>query len=196
MNTKTWARSFRVLPVLLVLAAPGCWGNKESDVASSGDPEADQRAEMRVGADEGKGKDGKADKRTLFERLGGTAGITAIVDDMADRAIADPRVNFERKDVRKNFIGVKYKPWDPTPENIARFKSRMVEFLALATGGPAEYTGGEMRTVHKGMKITNSEFDAMVGDVKASMDRLGIATREKRDLLAVIETTRKQIVEK
>jgi ribosomal 50S subunit-associated protein YjgA (DUF615 family) len=46
------------------------------------------------------------------------------------------------------------------------------------------------------MRISNNEFDAMVGDIKASMDKLGTATREKRDLLAIIETTRKQIVEK
>jgi hypothetical protein len=46
------------------------------------------------------------------------------------------------------------------------------------------------------MKISNSEFDAMVGDIKVSMDRLRIPSREKRDLMAIIETTRKEIVEK
>jgi hemoglobin len=91
---------------------------------------------------------------------------------MTARIIADPRVNVEN------------------------FKVHMVQFLTLAAGGPAEYSGREIGAVHKGMRITNNEFDAMVGDIKASMDRLGIATREKRDLLAIIETTRKEIVEK
>ena len=54
----------------------------------------------------------------------------------------------------------------------------------------------DIGAVHKGMKISNNEFDAMVGDIKASMDRLKVPTREQRDLLAIVETTRKQIVEK
>ena len=175
----------------LLLGAAGC-SSGESRLPSSGDPEADQRADQRVGAEEGRA----SDKRTLYARLGGNEGITAIVEDMTARVVADPRVNFERRDVRKNLIGVKYKPWDPTPEHIEQFKQHMVEFLALAAGGPAEYTGREMSAVHKGMRITNNEFDAMVGDIKTSMDKLGIGTREKKDLLAIIETTRKQVVEK
>jgi len=53
-----------------------------------------------------------------------------------------------------------------------------------------------VKAVDKGMRITNSEFDAMVGDFKTSMDRLNIRQREARELLAIVETTRKQIVEK
>ena len=81
-------------------------------------------------------------------------------------------------------------------QNVARFKQRMVEFLALAAGGPSQYSGRDMKEVHEGMRITNNEFDAMVGDIKTSMDKLGIKPREKRELLAIVETTRKQIVEK
>ena len=82
------------------------------------------------------------------------------------------------------------------PENIDRFKRHMTEFLTLAAGGPSEYTGREMAAVHKGMRITNTEFDAMVGDIKVSMENVGIARTEMRELLAIIESTRKQIVEK
>jgi hemoglobin len=88
------------------------------------------------------------------------------------------------------------KEWSATPERIDQLKKHFKEFLILAAGGPAQYTGREMGEVHRGMKITNAEFDAMIGDVKASMDRLQWGTREKRDMLAVFETTRKQIVEK
>lgn len=179
-----------VVAACCVLWSSGC-GTSNSAPAASGDPEADRRAEMRVGADARKG-----DSRTLYERLGGEPGITAIVDDMTERIIADPRVNFERKNVKTNWVGSTYTPWEPTPENVQRFKLHMVQFLSLAAGGPAQYTGRDMTSVHKGMKITNNEFDAMVGDIKASMDRLEIASPEKRDLLAIVETTRKQIVEK
>jgi hemoglobin len=178
---------------LVLLTFGGCAANEETRVTSSGDPEADQRAEQRVGSE---GRDGKdKTERTLYERLGGAAGIAALVDDMTIRSIADPRVNFERKDVRSGLLGRKYKPWEANSANIERFKRHMAEFLTLATGGPAQYTGGELGAVHRGMKITNNEFDAMVGDIKTSTDKLGMAAREKRDLLAIIESTRKQIVE-
>jgi hemoglobin len=173
------------------LAACSAGSNGNGDVASSGDPEADRRAGLRIGKDEA-----QADRRTLYERLGGEAKIAALVDDMTARVIADPRVNFERKDVKVSWTGAKHDGWRATPENIERFRKHMVEFLTLAAGGPAEYTGREMTAVHKGMRVTNTEFDAMIGDIKVSMDNLKIGRREARELLAILETTRKQIVEK
>lgn len=188
------ARQAGVAPwaVLVAVSISGCAGDNETRLPTSGDPEADQRADQRVSAEDGKG----TEKRTLYVRLGGEAGIAAIVDDMTPRVIADPRVNFERKDVKRNWFGGKVKPWVPNDSSIDAFKRHMIEFLSLAAGGPSQYTGGDIRSVHKGMAITNVEFDSLVGDVKATMDKLGVGTREKRDLLAIIETTRKQIVEK
>jgi hemoglobin len=179
-----------------MLLAAACANEKsETDVPSSGNPEADRRAELQVEPEKDKeNQDKKA--RTLYDRLGGEQGIAAIVDDMTTRVLADPRVNFERQNVTTNWVGSKYRAWEPTPANVQSFKARMVEFLTLAAGGPVQYTGRDLHEVHKGMRITNNEFDAMVGDIKTSMDKLGIGATEKRDLLAIVETTRKQIVEK
>ena len=179
-----------------MVTAVGCGiggGNAEPKVSSSGDPQADQRAAARAGSG---AANNKPDSRTLYERLGGADKIAAIVDDMTERVLADPRVNFERQNVKTSWVGTHYKPWEPTPANIDQVKRHMVEFLTLATGGPSQYTGRDMHTIHKDMRITNNEFDAMIGDAKTSMDKLGIAAREKRDLLAIFETTRKQIVER
>jgi hemoglobin len=181
-----------VVGILLTVLA-GCGGGGERDLPSSGDPEADRRAEMRVGADTG-GEDAKT-KKTLFDRLGGSAGIAALVHDFTARTISDPRVNFQRIDVRSRWTRRQYPAWIPTKENIEKLNTHMVEFITLAAGGPTEYTGRKMGVVHKGMRISNSEFDAMVGDIKTSMEKLGYAKREIRELLAVIETTRKEIVE-
>jgi hemoglobin len=52
-----------------------------------------------------------------------------------------------------------------------------------------------MKQVHKGMAITNAEFDAAVGDLKATLDKLGVGTDEQKELLAVIESTRPQVAE-
>jgi len=197
--SNTWRRIGVMMNVLWLaglVSLAGCafGGNGDNgDMPTSGDPEADQRAEQRVRGDGDKDNRGSA-PQTLYERLGGEQGIAKIVDEMTQRVIADPRVNFERRNVREGWFG-KYEPWQASTENVERFKRHMVEFLSLAAGGPTKYTGRELGALHQGMRITNAEFDAMVGDIKVSMDRLGINQREQRDVLAIIETTRKQIVE-
>ena len=57
--------------------------------------------------------------------------------------------------------------WDPNGENVAQLKKHLAQFLALSTGGPPTYEGRDMREVHNTMHITNAEFDATVGDLKA-----------------------------
>src|SRR5205085_625371 len=102
-----------------------------------------------------------AKKKTLFDRLGGDEGVRKIVGDFVDRMLADPRVNFERKGVKRGGVlgvGGKTAEWSPTPENVERVKTHLAQFIALATGGPATYDGKEMAETHKGMAITNPEF--------------------------------------
>jgi hemoglobin len=44
------------------------------------------------------------------------------------------------------------------------------------------------------MHIGNPEFDAVIGDLKASLDKLKIPNTEQKELLAIVESTRPQIV--
>jgi hemoglobin len=192
---------------------------KNNDFFTSGSREADQRASQRMakaeqlsnsgeGAGEkekkksvneaaGANKEGEKapGKVSLFERLGGEAGLTKIVEDFTPRALQDPRVNWNRSDVKTgSFLHKQSVTWNPTAQNVAALKKHLVEFFALATGGPAQYTGREIQSVHAGMKISNPEFDAAVGDLKASLDRLQIPNQEQKELLAIVESTRPQIV--
>ena len=51
-----------------------------------------------------------------------------------------------------------------------------------------------MKSTHAAMHIGNPEFDAALGDLKASLDRLQIPNKEQKELLSIIESTRPQIV--
>jgi len=53
-----------------------------------------------------------------------------------------------------------------------------------------------MKSAHKGMDITNADFDALVGDLVASLDKFKVGDREKQELLAALGPMRKDIVEK
>ena len=213
-------RALAILPLAIGLAmTAGCGSGKatkkKDEFFTSGSREADQRASQRMakeqqvsGSSQGSEKKAKPDtktngapaqaegKLTLFERLGGEKGITAIVEDFTARALEDPRVDWERKGSKRGgfFGGGNSSAWTATPTNVANLKKHLVQFLTLATGGPAKYDGKEIKPVHAGMHISNPEFDATIGDLKASLDKLRIPDKEQKELLAIVESTRPQIV--
>ena len=213
MRTSNRAVLLVLLPALLLIGcANNDAANREDDFFTSGSNEADQRAEQRIAKDEqlkgegeaaaGNDKEGDSQKaegkKTLYERLGGEEGITAIVDDFITRVLADPRVNWERKGVTRGGFSLNRNEsvaWDPNPQNVDRLKKHMRQFLALATGGPTVYEGKDMKAVHAGLHISNPEFDATIGDMKATLDKLQIPTDEQKELLAVLESTRPQVSE-
>lgn len=125
--------------------------------------------------------------RSLYDRLGGERAIGAVVDDFIPRASANPRVNFARKGTTK--------VWEATPENIARVRKGLVEFIGSATGGPQKYAGKPMKEAHAGMRITGAQFDAAAADLAASLDALKVPRAERDELLALVATTRADIVE-
>jgi hemoglobin len=197
-----------VLTIALVMGLAGCGNGQHADrdFHTSGSREADQRAEQRIAKVQqlrGEGEKGKTTitgenaKPSLFERLGGETGVRAIMDDWVKRALADPRVNWERKGIKQGGvlgIGGKEAEWKPSPRNVEQLAKHLTQFVATATGGPAHYDGRDMKSSHASMKITNAEFDAAVGDLKASLDAARIAIDEQKELLAIIESTRPQIV--
>lgn len=199
---------------IAVGAFAGCADDQARDrgFSTSGNREADQRAEQRMARDQQlKGDDagsgGKVTpttkgmeveaQKTLYERLGGDVGLNALMDDFINRVIQDPTVNWERKGVQRGGFSINRNrtvEWAATPENKATLKKHLVQFIALKTGGPVKYEGKEMKSAHEHMRITNIEFDASVGDLKQSLDKLQIATQEQKELLQIIESTREQIV--
>ncbi|HJR54841.1 MAG TPA: group 1 truncated hemoglobin [Gemmatimonadota bacterium] len=123
---------------------------------------------------------------TLYERLGGEEAIAAVVDTLVALASADAELNFTRRGTANE--------WEATPENVALFKDRMVQFVGQATGGPQVYEGQDMATAHAGMQITNEEFDRLAGHLEAALDAYSVPEAEKQELFAIVETTRSAIV--
>jgi len=127
-------------------------------------------------------------QKSLYERLGGEAAIKAVVDDFVGRAAGDPKVNFTRKGTPQE--------WKATPENVDHLKKGLVDFVGMATGGPQKYTGRSMKDVHKGMAITEEEFNALAADLKATLDKFKVPAKEQDELLKAVAGTAPDIVEK
>ena len=124
---------------------------------------------------------------SLYDRLGGEPAIAAVVDTFVALAAADTALNFTRKGTAHE--------WEATPENVELLKTRLVQFVGQATGGPQAYEGGDMATVHTGMEITDEEFDRLGGHLGAALDAYSVPEAEKQELFAIVETTRSAIVQ-
>jgi hemoglobin len=117
-------------------------------------------------------------EKSLFERLGGEGAITAVVEDFRARCAADSRINakFARTD-------------------IARLDSMLIDQVSEATGGPAKYAGRDMKTAHADMGVTTGEFNALVEDLVATLDKFGVGKADQEELLGILGPLKSDIVE-
>jgi hemoglobin len=115
---------------------------------------------------------------TLYDRLGRQDAITAVVKDFVEERVA--------KDVRiKAFFA---------NSDIPALEAKLVEQICEASGGPCKYTGKDMKTSHTGMNIKDADFDAIVEDLRASLDHFKVGAKEQEDLLGALATMRGAIV--
>lgn len=117
--------------------------------------------------------------KPLYERLGGKPAITAVVEDFVGRVAADSRINGKF-----------------TNTDIPRLKTLLVEQICQATGGPCTYTGRSMKATHAGMGVSNADFDALVGNLVATLNKFKVPEREKNELLGALGPMKMDIVEK
>lgn len=122
------------------------------------------------------------EQTSLFERLGGTEGISAIVDDIV---IA----HGENPNIKARFL-----PYVDQPERLAVIKKHTVEFLSAGTGGSAIYTGRDMPTTHKGMNISPAEYMYVVDDILMVLDNHKIDEQSKKDVLAICWSLKGMII--
>ena len=152
--------------VLVVACGKSKTGDKEG-AGAGGEPTATAPAPA----------DPAAAKKSLFDRLGGKPAIEAVVEEFVGRTTTDPRIKhrFHNTDA-------------------AELERLLVEFVCKATGGPCEYTGRDMKTVHAGMDLVEEEFNALVEDLVGALDKLEVPEAEKGELLAALGPLKGEMV--
>jgi hemoglobin len=122
------------------------------------------------------------DGRTLFERLGGSSGINAIVDDIVHHHLQNP------------VIRARFEPYLDTPEKLAVTKQHLCAFLAAGSGGPQQYTGRDMRAAHRGMNIGADEYMAAIDDILAVLRKHHIDEQTQQQMLAIAYSLKGDII--
>lgn len=130
-------------------------------------------------------KEPKDTKKALWDRLGGESAVKAVVHDFLLAAVENKQVNFFRDG--KYTLDAK---------GTERLQKSLVEMVSEATGGPYKYSGKSMKETHKGMGITNAEFDELGAVLVATLKKHKVPQTEIDELVKIVAGTRGDIVEK
>lgn len=121
------------------------------------------------------------DQKSLYERLGGYDGITAFVDDLLPRLQGDAQLG---------------RFWQNRGDDgLAREKQLLIDYLCASAGGPLYYTGRDMKTTHKGMKISESDWARFLEHAGATLQALQVPGQECEEVVAFVLSLKGDIVE-
>ena len=122
-------------------------------------------------------------EKSLYQRLGGVYNIAPVVDEFLevlyvdDVLNANPRIKEARDRVPKAYL-----------------KYHVTSMVCQASGGPEKYTGRGMKESHQHLDITEKEWQAMLADFKKVLDKFKVPEQEQKELIAIVESTKKDIV--
>lgn len=127
---------------------------------------------------------------TLYDRLRAVDGagiprqgrdaISIVVERFVANVVADNRVNARFKAL--------------PGAAVEKLKSNLSDQICEAAGGPCSYYGRDMKTVHKGMQVSEAEWNATVENLVKALDQAKMGDREKQDLLAALGRMKADIV--
>jgi hemoglobin len=119
---------------------------------------------------------------TLYDRLGGTTGITTIVDAVVEAHMNNPEIN-------QRFL-----PLKEQPEKLAEIKKHTIDFFCAGSGGPANYIGKDMVAAHTGMNITHAEYMHVVDDILKVLEEQRADDSTKKDVLFILWSLKDSII--
>ena len=128
-------------------------------------------------------QEGEAAPASLYDRLGGLMPISVVVSDLLDVVVPDPVLN-------KNPAIAAARDHVPTPY----LKYQVTAMVCQAAGGPCEYTGRDMKSSHAHLNITGAEWERFIELFKGVLAKHGVPEAETGELLAIVESTREDIV--
>jgi hemoglobin len=119
------------------------------------------------------------DDATLFERLGGRDGISAVVHDVMANHVANP------------IIGTRFLHATQTLDVLT---THAIEFFCTGLSGVATYQGRELALAHAGLNITEQEFVAALDDIMDALAKHDVGSREQGEVLQILYGMKPDVV--
>lgn len=119
-------------------------------------------------------------KASLFEQIGGNVALDAAVDLFYQKVLNDPRINHW-------FNGV----------DMAAQRRKQKAFLAYALGAPVKYSGKDLRSAHAHLAtdgLNDDHFNVVAENLVETLSDLGVAADLIDEVVALVETTRDDVL--
>jgi hemoglobin len=117
---------------------------------------------------------------TLYERLGGAPAMEAAVDIFYRKVLTDDRISRFFEDV-----------------DMERQAAKQKAFLTMVTGGPANYSGLDMRQGHAHLVaqgLNDDHFDAVVELLAGTLTELGANAADIAEVGALANSVRDDVL--
>ncbi|HLX36142.1 MAG TPA: group 1 truncated hemoglobin [Candidatus Binataceae bacterium] len=121
-------------------------------------------------------------EKSLYARIGGYDVLAAIVDEFLQTLTALPQM--ERYGTSMNL------------DTRKRNRQLTLDFLAAAAGGPTLYLGKDMKPAHAGLGISGSDWQLALDHIARALNKFKIPDREGKELLAIVDGLKGEIVER
>ncbi len=120
---------------------------------------------------------------SLYERLGGIDKIAVVVADVIDRSYVDPvfSANPRIHEAHKHF-----------PKAVYKYNATALACQVM--GGPQVYTGRSLKAAHQHLKVTETEWQALIRIFRDSMNSFKVPAKEQDEIIAIIDSTKGEIV--
>ena len=119
--------------------------------------------------------------KSLYERLGGYDAIAAVASNLLPRLQGDARLG---------------RFWQHrSADGVNREKQLLIDYLCASAGGPMLYTGRDMLSSHKGMRIDQGDWTNFIGHVEATLQSFAVPAPESADVLGFVQSLKGDIVE-
>lgn len=115
---------------------------------------------------------------SLYERLGGEPGVSAISNRLIDLVAADPLTGPSFADTR-----------------LSRIKALLAEQICELSGGPCRYSGDSMKRSHAGLHISQAMFYRMVETLRVVLHERHVDQRSTNELLRLLAPMKRDVVE-
>ena len=119
---------------------------------------------------------------SLYTRLGGYDAIAAVTDELLARLRNDPQ------------LGVFWK--GHSENSLRRDRQLVVNYLCAAAGGPVFYTGRDMKTSHKGLGVSVSDWEVFMRHASAVLEKFAVPVPERDEVLAFLTGLQGDVVER
>ena len=133
---------------------------------------------------------------TLYERLGGSFAIAAVVDHFSDAIVQNPIVGQKSENPQ-------LREWHTNNlERLPGLKFMRTLWVCEVAGGPQQYAATKpgstslgLEEAHRELRISPAEFDEVAAELARTLDVFKVPEREKEEVLAAFAAHKGEVTE-